>query len=77
MTDTSTTPSEVFLPVDGEPLEVRSAMLANGYVPIPLSGKRPLLPGWPEVTVNEQSFGNGAAWGSIPGCERRSHPCWI
>ena len=31
-------------------------MLANGYVPIPLSGKKPTLAGWPNMTVNEERF---------------------
>jgi Bifunctional DNA primase/polymerase, N-terminal len=55
MTDLSAIPSEVFLPVDGEPLDVRLQMLANGYEPMPLSGKRPLLPGWPQVPINDEA----------------------
>jgi hypothetical protein len=42
MRDTSATPSEPFAPVDMEPHAARSAMLANGYVPIPLDGKKPV-----------------------------------
>ena len=77
MTDLSATPSEAFLPVDGDPLDVRLQMLANGYEPIPVSGKRPLLPGWPQVPINGNPFGPRAASGSIPGCEPPAHPCWI
>ena len=42
MRATSATPSESFAPVDMEPHAARSAMLANGYVPIPLDGKKPV-----------------------------------
>ena len=38
MTDLSAIPSEVFLQVDGNPLDVRLQMLANGYELIPVSG---------------------------------------
>ena len=39
----------------------RSAMFANGYVPIPLDGKRPLLNGWQNITVNQEVI---VGWGS-------------
>ena len=61
MTDTSATPSESFAPVDMEPHAARSAMLANGYVPIPLDGKKPILNGWQNMTVNQQTIDG---WGS-------------
>jgi AAA domain/Bifunctional DNA primase/polymerase, N-terminal len=56
MTDTSATPSESFAPVEMEPHAARSAMLANGYVPIPLDGKKPILNGWQNMTVNQQTI---------------------
>ena len=61
MRDTSATPSEFFAPVDMEPHAARSAMLANGYVPIPLDGKKPILNGWQNMTVNQQTIDG---WGS-------------
>ena len=61
MTDTSTTPGESFVPIDMEPQKARSAMFANGYVPIPLDGKRPLLNGWQNITVNQKAIDG---WGS-------------
>jgi AAA domain/Bifunctional DNA primase/polymerase, N-terminal len=61
MRDTSATPSESFAPVDMEPHAARSAMLANGYVPIPLDGKKPILNGWQNMTVNQQTIDG---WGS-------------
>lgn len=61
MRDTSATPSEFFAPVDMEPHAARSAMLANGYVPIPLDGKKPILNGWQNITVNQQTIDG---WGS-------------
>jgi hypothetical protein len=65
MTDLSATPSEVFLPVDGEPLDIRLRMLANDYVPLPATKKAVFLPDWSNITVNEQSIGEWEPrWGS-------------
>jgi hypothetical protein len=52
---------ESFVPVDMEPHTARSAMFANGYEPIPLDGKRPLLNGWQNITVNQKAIDG---WGS-------------
>jgi hypothetical protein len=38
--------SDRFDPIGATPLEIRLAMLANGYTPIPINGKRPILDGW-------------------------------
>jgi len=43
------------------PLEVRLAMIANGYNPTPLDGKRPLLNGWQNLVATKmlaQQWGN-------------------
>ena len=61
MTDTSTMSGESFFPIDMEPHAARSAMLANGYVPIPPDGKKPILNGWQNMTVNQQTIDG---WGS-------------
>src|SRR6185312_8545176 len=63
----SMTPSEYsrltdgFDPIGMTPLEVRLAMIANGYNPMPLDGKRPLLNGWQNLVATEmlaQQWGN-------------------
>jgi hypothetical protein len=61
------TPSEYsrltdgFDPIGMTPLEVRLAMIANGYNPTPLDGKRPLLNGWQNLVATgllAQQWGN-------------------
>lgn len=53
------TPSEYsrltdsFDPIGMTPLEVRLAMIANGYNPTPLDGKKPLLNGWQNLVATE------------------------
>ena len=60
MTDTSMTPAEALRPTDrlrsdrDEPLEVRLAMLANGYEPMPLIGKAPIPKRWQQIAINEE-----------------------
>jgi RecA-family ATPase len=61
------TPSEYsrltdgFDPIGMTPLEVRLAMIAKGYNPTPLDGKKPLLNGWQNLVATEllaQQWGN-------------------
>ena len=42
-----------FDPVELGPLDTRLAMLANGYEPIPVAGKRPLIDQWQSKEINE------------------------
>jgi AAA domain/Bifunctional DNA primase/polymerase, N-terminal len=58
MTNQTTTP---FSSIDEPPCEVRSKMFANGYVPIPLDGKKPILSAWQSMAVNQQTIDG---WGS-------------
>jgi len=44
------------------PLDSRLSMLANGFEPIPLNGKRPLIDQWPTRVVNEDAIW---AWGTM------------
>jgi hypothetical protein len=58
MTDTSTKPNESFCPTDGyDPIgmsqrEIRVAMLANGYEPLPLIGKAPIPKKWEQIVID-------------------------
>ena len=60
MTDTSMTPSEPRRPTDGfDPIgmtqrEVRLAMLAGGYEPLPLVGKAPIPKRWKQIIIDEE-----------------------
>jgi Bifunctional DNA primase/polymerase, N-terminal len=47
-------PIPKFDPIELGPLEARLAMLANGYEPIPVAGKRPLIDFWQSRAVNEE-----------------------
>ena len=43
-----------FDPIELSPLDSRLSMLANGYEPIPVSGKRPLIDQWQSREINEE-----------------------
>jgi RecA-family ATPase len=55
--DTSTlaTPTDRYDPIGMGPLETRQAMLANGYEPLPLAGKAPVLNSWQFTAINEEA----------------------
>jgi hypothetical protein len=78
--DLSTTPSEHSRLTDGydpigiEPLEVRLAMLANGYEPIPLNGKRPLLNSWQQIPLSEDVARGWGGMGPNTGMRTTSAP---
>ena len=38
------------------PLETRQAMLANGYEPLPLAGKAPMLNSWQSTAINDEAI---------------------
>jgi hypothetical protein len=43
----------------------RLRMLANGYAPLPVVGKRPPINGWPTITIDEtaiRSWGDSSLW---------------
>ena len=43
-----------FDPIELSPLDSRLSMLASGYEPIPVSGKRPLIDQWQSREINEE-----------------------
>ena len=48
-------------------LEVRLAMVAHGYTPIPVIGKKPLLEEWQKITTSRARCSKtGAATGRTP-----------
>jgi hypothetical protein len=51
-----------FDPIGLTPFEVRTAMVANGYNPTPLAGKRPLLDGWQKIVADQQTV---ERWGNM------------
>jgi hypothetical protein len=63
-----TTPSEHSRLTDGydpigmTPYEIRLAMLANGYTPIPLDGKKPMLNNWQNTVASKDVVGR---WGNV------------
>jgi hypothetical protein len=49
----------------GEVTDRRLKMLANGYAPLPVVGKRPPLNGWPTIAIDEtsiRSWENPSLW---------------
>jgi hypothetical protein len=68
MTDTSMTLGEPLRSTDGyDPIgmsqrEIRLAMLANGYEPLPLIGKAPIPKKWEQIIINEQTIHGGQCW---------------
>ena len=63
-----TTPSEHSRLTDGydpigmTPYEIRLAVLANGYTPIPLDGKKPTLNNWQNTVASKEVVGR---WGNV------------
>jgi hypothetical protein len=50
----ATNPIVKFDPIELSPLDSRLSMLANGYEPIPVAGKRPLIDQWQSRGINEE-----------------------
>src|ERR1700758_3743651 len=50
-----TTPTDRYDPIGMGPLETRQAMLANGYEPLPLAGKAPMLNSWQSTAIDEEA----------------------
>jgi hypothetical protein len=49
-------------PIGMTPYEIRLAMLANGYTPIPLDGKKPTLNNWQNTVASKDVVGR---WGNV------------
>src|SRR5262245_44441708 len=43
-----------FDPIGMTPLEIRTAMVENGYAPIPVRGKAPILNDWPAIVATKE-----------------------
>jgi hypothetical protein len=62
------TPSEYsrltdgFDPIGMTPLEIRTAMVENGYAPIPVRGKAPILNDWPAIVATKEVV---EQWGNV------------
>ena len=80
MTDTSMTLSEPLRSTDGydaigmSQREIRLAMLANGYEPLPLIGKAPIPKKWEQIIINEQTIHGWANAGPNTGMRAATAP---
>ena len=63
-----------FDPIELPPLTCRLKMLANGYEPIPLSGKRPLQSDWPNILIDEEAVRSSATLGANTGMRTARAP---
>jgi AAA domain/Bifunctional DNA primase/polymerase, N-terminal len=61
-TKLSGTPTDSYDPIGMTPLEVRLAMVAHGYNPTPINGKRPLLDGWQNIVATPDVVNR---WGNV------------
>jgi hypothetical protein len=61
-------------PVGMTPYEIRLAMLANGYVPIPLDGKKPMLNNWQNTLASKDVLEKWANIGPNTGMLTRHTP---
>ena len=53
---TPAAPTDRYDPIGMGPLETRQAMLANGYEPLPLAGKAPMLNSWQSTAINDEAI---------------------
>jgi hypothetical protein len=80
MTDTSMTPAESLRPMDGyDPIgmtqrEIRLAMLAGGYEPLPLVGKAPIPKRWEQIIIDEEMVHGWANAGPNTGMRAATAP---
>jgi hypothetical protein len=63
-----------FDPIELPPLTCRLKMLANGYEPIPLSGKRPVQSDWPNILIDEEAVRSSATLGANTGMRTARAP---
>jgi hypothetical protein len=61
-TKLSGTPTDSYDPIGMTPVEVRLAMVAHGYNPTPINGKRPLLDGWQNIVATPDVVNR---WGNV------------
>src|SRR5262245_42137072 len=60
--DSFTTPMDTYDPVGMTPYEIRLAMVENGYTPIPLNGKAPILNEWQKTVASREGV---TKWGNM------------
>ena len=65
---------EPFDSIELPPLTCRLKMLANGYEPIPLIGKRPLQSDWPNILIDEEAVRSSATLGANTGMRTARAP---
>jgi hypothetical protein len=73
-TATPATPSDRYDPIGIGPLETRQAIYRNGFEPLQLIGKAPMLPGWQSVAINEAVIGDWANTGPNTGIRTARAP---
>ena len=75
--DTSTTATpqtDHYDPIEMAPLETRRAIYRNGFEPLQLIGKAPMLPGWQSVAINEVVIDDWANTGPNTGIRTARAP---
>ena len=75
--DTSTTATpqtDHYDPIGMAPLETRRAIYRNGFEPLQLIGKAPMLPGWQSVAINEMVIDDWANTGPNTGIRTARAP---
>ena len=73
-TSTPATPTDRYDPIGMGPLETRQAIYRNGFEPLQLIGKAPILPGWQSVAINEVVIGDWANTGPNTGIRTARAP---
>src|SRR5215472_2161832 len=73
-TSTPATPTDRYDPIGIGPLETRQAIYCNGFEPLQLIGKAPILPGWQSVAINEAVIGDWANTGPNTGIRTARAP---
>ena len=71
---TPATPTDRYDPIGMGPLETRQAIYRNGFEPLQLIGKAPILPGWQSVAINEAVIGDWANTGPNTGIRTARAP---
>src|SRR5689334_7492028 len=73
-TSTPATPTDRYDPIAMGPLETRLAIYCNGFEPLQLIGKAPILSGWQSVSINEAVIGDWANSGPNTGIRTAQAP---
>ena len=68
-TNTSSTPKPAMTQ-----REIRKALLHNGHLPIPVQGKRPLLPNWQNLSPNEEMIDGWGETATVLDCYANAPP---